>query len=74
MNDFRSRFEQNGGMYQNLNEESVLQIGGSSKKNKDVSPTSENWKKKYLEIKMENDNLKKENKKLKIKIKHIEKK
>lgn len=71
MNDFGLRFEQKGGMYQTFNE-SVLQTGGAAKVEKDLSPTSNNWKKKYLEIISENDNLKTEISKLKKKIKQLE--
>ena len=78
MDNFGLRFEQKGaGVYLGLggNEsQSDLQIGGKSENEKDLSPTSCNWKKKYLEIKIENDNLKKENEKLKKKIKRLESK
>ena len=74
MEDFGARFEQKGGgMYLNL-DENQLQTGGKKiKRNiKNLSPTSENWKKKYLEIQMENENLKNENKKLKKRLKQLE--
>tara|TARA_Y100001980_G_C14230256_1_gene82890 strand:- start:31 stop:261 length:231 start_codon:yes stop_codon:yes gene_type:complete len=76
MDHFGTRFEQKGGeMYINL-DENQLQTGGKKiKRNiKNLSPTSENWKKKYLEIQMENENLKDENKKLKKKLKQLESK
>ena len=56
------RFQTGGKLY-NYNFESEKQSGGEIKEN--LSPRSENWKKKYLEIKKERDNLLKENKKLK---------
>ena len=76
MDHFGARFEQKGGeMYLNL-DGNQLQTGGKKiKRNiKNLSPTSENWKKKYLEIQMENENLKDENKKLKKKLKQLESK
>ena len=59
------RFQTGGKLY-NYNFESEKQSGGEIKEN--LSPRSENWKKKYLEIKKERDNLLKENKKLKEKL------
>ncbi len=59
------RFQTGGKLY-NYNFESEKQSGGEIKSK--LSPRSENWKKKYLEIKKERDNLLKENKKLKQKL------
>ena len=63
---------QNGGKLYNYNFENEKQSGGEIKEK--LSPKNENWKKKYLEIKLEKDNLLKENKKLKQKIKKLESK
>lgn len=64
MEQLTQRFDQDGGNLYNLDlsiSDSNLEGGGGKK----ISPRSENWKKKYLEIKLERDNLLKENKKLK---------
>ena len=57
---------QNGGKLYNYNFENEKQSGGEIKEK--LSPKNENWKKKYLEIKKERDNLLKENKELKQKL------
>jgi len=61
MEELHKRFEQGGGLYNYQLEENKEQYGGKE----ELSPRSDNWKKKYLEIKIELDNLKEENKKLK---------
>lgn len=72
MDSFSKRFEQEGGNLYNLEKKEIdiQQDGGGKGK---LSPRSENWKKKYLEIQLECKNLKAENKKLKKKIKELEK-
>ena len=71
MDSFSKRFEQDGGNLYNLEtKEDIQQDGGRKDK---LSPRSENWKKKFLEIQLECKNLKAENKKLKNKIKELEK-
>ena len=71
MENFTKRFDnsQQGGdgIYRiQLNEkESGMNGGGNSRKPRKLSPCSENWRKKYLEIKLINENLKKENQRLK---------
>jgi len=65
MERLSERFQTGGKLY-NYNFESEKQSGGEIKEK--LSPRSENWKKKYLEIKKERDNLLKENKKLKEKL------
>ena len=68
------RFEQTGGLYnyQFETKDNQNQLGGKVKK--DLSVTNEKWKKKYLETKIERDNLKKENEKLKKEIQKIKNK
>jgi len=74
MDSFSKRFEQEGGNLYNLEKEKkeidIQQDGGGNKVK--LSPRSENWKKKFLEIQLECKNLKAENKKLKKKIKELE--
>ena len=73
MEQLTQRFDQDGGKLYNLDlsmSDSNLEGGGQNK----LSPLSQNWKKKFLEIKLEKDNLLKENKKLKQKIKKLESK
>ena len=65
MERLSERFQTGGKLY-NYNFESEKQSGGEIKGN--LSPRSDNWRKKYLEIKKERDNLLKENKKLKEKL------
>lgn len=65
MERLSERFQTGGKLY-NYNFKNEQQSGGKIKEK--LSPRSENWKKKYLEIKMERDNLLKENKKLKQKL------
>ena len=66
MDNFSKRFEQDGGsLYKLTLEDNDKQLEGGGKK---LSPRSENWKKKFLEIQLECKNLKAENKKLKQKI------
>lgn len=65
MEKLPERFQTGGKLY-NYNLKNDKQLGGE--KTKIVSPKSDNWKKKYLEIKIERDNLLKENKKLKQKL------
>jgi hypothetical protein len=71
MEGLHTRFEQTGGLYnyQFETKDNKIQQGGKVKK--DLSVSNENWKKKYLEIKIERDNLKKENEKLKKEIQKI---
>jgi len=69
MENLNARFKQVGGVYNDLE---VAQSGGGVKQTK-LSPRSNNWKKKYLEIKLENDNLLKEKEILLRKIKKLEK-
>jgi hypothetical protein len=65
MEQLNSRFKQEGGsVYKEMN---VSEQVGGRKSNK-LSPKSENWKKKYLILKLERDNLKKENESLKKKL------
>ena len=72
MDSFSKRFEQDGGNLYNLEKkEDIQQDGGGKDK---LSPRSENWKKKFLEIQLECKNLKAENKKLKKKIKELDSK
>ena len=68
MENLNARFKQVGGVYNNLE---VNQSGGGMEETK-LSPRSNNWKKKYLEIKLENDNLLKEKEILLRKIKKLE--
>ena len=74
MEELHTRFEQTGGLYnyQFETKDNKIQQGGKVKK--DLSVSNENWKKKYLEIKIERDNLKKENEKLKKEIQKIKNK
>ena len=65
MERLSERFQTGGKLY-NYNFENEKQSGGEIKEK--LSPKNENWKKKYLEIKIERDNLLKENKKLKQKL------
>ena len=74
MENLNARFKQVGGVYNDLE---VAQSGGGGGgggvKQTKLSPRSNNWKKKYLEIKLENDNLLKEKEILLRKIKKLEK-
>ena len=74
MDSFSKRFEQDGGnLYDlRLKETNTKQDGGGNKTK--LSPRSENWKKKFLEIQLENKSLKAENKRLKQKIGKLESK
>jgi hypothetical protein len=74
MDSFSKRFEQDGGnLYDlKLKENDTKQDGGGNKTK--LSPRSENWKKKFLEIQLENKSLKAENKRLKKKIGKLESK
>ena len=72
MDSFSKRFEQDGGNLYNLEKEEHIQQDGGGKEK--LSPRSENWKKKFLEIQLECKNLKAENKKLKKKIKELDSK
>jgi hypothetical protein len=65
MERLHTRFEQTGGLYNYQFETKGNQVQQGGKVKKDLSVSSENWKKKYLEIKIERDDLKKENEKLK---------
>ena len=69
MEGLHKRLDQTGGLYNQLFEinDHKIQIGGEIIK--ETSSKQENWKKKYLEIKIERDNLKKENEKLKKQLK-----
>ena len=70
MDSFGLRFKKEGGsLYSDLNiKEKELQIGG----NGNLSPTSTNWKKKFLEVQSENDDLKIKIAKLEKKLKKLE--
>jgi hypothetical protein len=69
MEKFTQRFEeQKGGLYQFKIEPKTDNLDGGGKKKNKLSPCSENWRKKFLEIKVERDNLLKENKILKKKL------
>ena len=72
MDNFSKRFEQGGGtLYeQKLVKKDEYQDGGGNKTK--LSPRSENWKLKFLEMQSECKTLKAENKKLKKKIKDLE--
>lgn len=69
MENFTQRFNhsQEGGKMYNFTMDKTKrsQEGGEKKK---LSPSSENWKKKYLEMKIQRDNFKKENQILKKKL------
>jgi len=69
MEELHKRFEQPEGLYNYKfkTKGNQIQLGGEIKK--DLSPRSENWKKKFLEIKIERDVLKKENETLKKQLK-----
>tara|TARA_Y100000817_G_scaffold312301_1_gene305954 strand:+ start:4198 stop:4410 length:213 start_codon:yes stop_codon:yes gene_type:complete len=67
---FEQRFKQTGGAYSKV--ETKERPFNNKKKN--LSPKSENWRKQYLLMKSERDNLQNENKKLKKKIRKLEKK
>ena len=81
MDGLNSRFKQEGGnVYQEMNVSkqggggggggSAHEGGGQGARDKPIlSPRSVNWKKKYLIVKMERDNLKKENESLRKKLK-----
>ena len=70
MENLEQRFQSGGGVYQKLNvKHSKLNQSGGGK----LSPRSENWKKKYLEMKNERDNLKQENSTLKNRIRKLKK-
>ena len=74
MEKLGARFKQEGGfpIYNNMElTKQVSQEGGKPKK---LSPKSENWKKQYLLMKLERDNLKQENEKLLKKINRLKKK
>lgn len=73
MDKLEERFEQSGGKLYTMELESEnLSQGGGSHHHK-LSPRSENWKKKFLELQLEHKKLKKENKLLKDKLKKYEK-
>ena len=74
MEGLHTRFEQTGGLYnyQFETKDNQEQQGGKIKK--DLSVSNGNWKKKYLEIKIERDDLKKENEKLKKEIQKLKNK
>ena len=63
------RFKQTGGAYQDVEIDKKQQEGGG----KELSPKSKNWKKQYLLMKLERDNLQTENNRLKKKLKKLEK-
>lgn len=72
MDKLNKRFEQGGGLYHYSKKSEVnsnLEGGGEK-----LSPKSDNWKKKYLEIQIELRELKKENQKLKHKNEQLEQK
>ena len=72
MDRLEKRFEQSGGQLYDRMEitEKNEQEGGSH--HHKLSPRSENWKKKFLELQLEHKKLKKENKLLKDKLKKYE--
>jgi len=74
MEGLHTRFEQTGGLYNYQFETKENQNQQGGKVEKDLSVSSENWKKKYLEIKNERDNLKKENEQLKKEIQKLKNK
>jgi hypothetical protein len=69
-----TRFDQSGGLYDYKFETKDNQNQQGGKVKKDLSVTNEKWKKKYLETKIERDDLKKENEKLKKEIQKIKNK
>jgi len=69
MEKFDGRFNQEGGLYQDMSiSENKEQMGGGSS----LSPRSEIWKKKYLEMQAKCKELEKKNIKLEQKIKKLE--
>ena len=74
MEGLHTRFEQTGGLYNYQFETKENQNQQGGKVEKDLSVSSENWKKKYLEIKIERDSLKKENEQLKKEIQKLKNK
>jgi len=70
MDNFSKRFEQDGGNLYNLEQKEDIQQGGRRKEK--LSPRSENWKKKFLEMQLECKNLKAEKQKLIKKINNLE--
>ena len=71
MDTFTQRFDnsQEGGeIYDFKMTEATEMDGGGKKPRKKLSPKSDNWRKKYLEMKVERDNLKQENISLKKKL------
>ena len=74
MDDLGARFKQEGGVPIYNNMESSKQVSQEGGKPKKLSPKSENWKQKYLLMKLERDNLKQENEKLLKKINRMKKK
>tara|TARA_B100001094_G_scaffold244848_1_gene241252 strand:- start:159 stop:368 length:210 start_codon:yes stop_codon:yes gene_type:complete len=66
MDRLEKRFQEGGGPYQQLDFSQENKGGGGK-----LSPRSENWKQKYLEMKLERDNLKKENSTLKKRIQKL---
>ena len=69
MDKLEKRFQEGGGLYQELDFSRQENKGGGGQR----SPRSENWKQKYLEMKVERDNLKKENSTLKKRIQKLTK-
>ena len=75
MDDLGARFKQEGGGSQIYDSMDVSkQDNQAGVKPKKLSPKSENWKQKYLLMKLERDNLKQENEKLLKKINRMKKK
>ena len=74
MEELHTRFERTDGLYNYQLEIKDNQNQQGGKVKKDLSVTNEKWKKKYLETKIERDNLKKENEKLKKEIQKIKNK
>ena len=68
MENLELRFKQTGGAYKHIEINNKQQDGGG----KELTPKSQNWKKQYLLMKSERDNLQNENNKLKKKIKKLE--
>ena len=75
MDDLGLRFQkEGGGLYLKFNEKKEQQFQSGGAPDGCSSPTSENWKKKFLEVQSENDNLKTKITKLEKKLKKLESK
>ena len=69
MDKLGKRFQEGGGLYQDLKVSRQENKDGGGK----LSPRSNNWKQKYLEMKLERDNLKKDNSTLRKRIERLTK-